>query len=265
MTSTSSVDAQLDRARRVAGRDVEHRVAEDPVEVDRFGRERAPLVEAGQEQQVVDEERHPGALAADAPHGVVEHLGFLEAAAPVQVGEPADRGDRRSELVRRIGDEPTQPALDALVLVHHEVEDLGQLAGLGAGVVDLDATGAVAGHDRPGGRGDVADRAQAEQHHPPAGQEEGARGRRPPRRSSPRSGGCSCRPCRPGTRRRGGEPRWPGRRARRLATARTRVTPSRRRRSRRTSSPARRRSTRGPRSPRRPRGCGARHRSRGRR
>ena len=120
------------------------------------------------------------------------------------------------------------------LLVDHQVEDLGQLAGLGAGVVDLDAPGA--------GRPTTIARAVAatsligrrpKQDDPPAGQAEGAETGDRHGEARPRSGGCSSRRCRPATRPRAAGRRASGRRARPPASARCPARPSRRRRSRR--------------------------------
>ena len=62
------------------------------------------------------------------------------AAAPVQLGVAADRGDRRAQLVGGVGDEPAQPLLGRLLVGEgllepgeHRVQRGAQLARLGAG------------------------------------------------------------------------------------------------------------------------------------
>ena len=80
-------------------------------EVDRVAGQRPTLVEAGEQQQVVDQRRHPHRLLLGAAHRLVELGGVVEAAVAVQLGVAADRRDRRAQLVRRVGDEPAQPRL----------------------------------------------------------------------------------------------------------------------------------------------------------
>ena len=77
-------------------------------EVDRLAFERAALVEAREQQQVVDEHAHARRRFLDAPHRLGEIVGPGARAAPEQLGVAADRRERRAQLVRRVGDEAAQ-------------------------------------------------------------------------------------------------------------------------------------------------------------
>src|SRR5262245_66642352 len=79
--------------------------------LDRLALERLPLVEACEQQQVVDELAHPLALAADAAHRACEVVGALVGAALEELRVRAYRRERRTQLVRRIGAEAAAPAV----------------------------------------------------------------------------------------------------------------------------------------------------------
>src|SRR5262249_56153446 len=72
-----------------------------------YGRElqRPFLVEAGEQQQVLDEQAHPGGFVLDAPQQQLGLVGPARRALPVQLREAADRRERGTQLVRRVGDE----------------------------------------------------------------------------------------------------------------------------------------------------------------
>ena len=70
--------------------------------------ERAALVEAREQQQVVDEHAHAVRVLLDAAHRLGEVFGTVGRAAAEQLGVAADRRERRAQLVRRVGDEPPQ-------------------------------------------------------------------------------------------------------------------------------------------------------------
>ncbi|MFE4022103.1 hypothetical protein ACFXPZ_32700 [Streptomyces sp. NPDC059101] len=53
-------------------------------EVDGFGGQRAALVEAGEEEQVLDHGVHPGGFALDALHGASEEFGVVSQAMEVE-------------------------------------------------------------------------------------------------------------------------------------------------------------------------------------
>ena len=120
---------------------------------------------------------HPQRLLLGAPHGLVELALPAQGPRPVQLGVPADRGDRGAQLVGRVGDEAPQPVLGrgahverVLDAAEHAVEGHPQVTGLGAGMALGDALGQVSGGDRPCGGGHAAERSDAEPDHPPGDQ-----------------------------------------------------------------------------------------------
>ncbi len=117
-----------------------HRLGDDLVEGDRLELERAALVEVGEQQEVVDEHAHPLGLAADPLHRALEVVGAVGGAAAEELGVGADRGERRAQLVRGVGDEPPELRLGGLErrhalldLLEHLVEGEAEPADLGAG------------------------------------------------------------------------------------------------------------------------------------
>ena len=163
----------LDRLRGLDG------LADHLVERDGVALERAPVVEAREEQEVVDEEAHALRLAADPAHRALEVVRPLGRAAAVELRIGAHRGERRPQLVRRVGDEPAQLALGRLLRAErrldrpeHGVERVPQPADLGAVVVALDAAREVAAGDRRGRPADVVERTEADPDEPqPEGDE----------------------------------------------------------------------------------------------
>ena len=128
------------------GRDrlrVVHGVAGQRQQVDAAPFQRPLRVEAGQQQEVLDEQAHAPRLALDAAH---QHLDVAGGALAVQLGEAADRGQRRAQLVAGVGDEPPHPVLGrtrllrrrlrrrdgTLDLREHSVERQRQSADLGS-------------------------------------------------------------------------------------------------------------------------------------
>ena len=88
----------------VIGRDhpgVRHRLEEQPGQVDAAVLERAPGVEPGQQQQVLDEVGHPAGLLVDLGQGRLGGLGVLGSAAG-KLGVAGDRRERGPQLVRRV-------------------------------------------------------------------------------------------------------------------------------------------------------------------
>ena len=71
-------------------------------------------IQAGQQQQVVDEGGHPRRLGLHAPHRVREFGRDRVAAALGEFGVAADRGQRRAQLVAGVGDELPRPRLAGL-------------------------------------------------------------------------------------------------------------------------------------------------------
>ena len=155
-----------DRTRGVRRRRVQPCISEQAGEVDRFPSQGRALVETGEEQQVFDEAAHPRALLADATHHVPE-LAFVNRALPPEVGEPADRRDRRAQLVRSIGDEPPQLGFHCLLFVQHDIERPGQVRRLGPRHPLPDPPGAVTACDGVSDFRQLRDRLQAEPQQPP--------------------------------------------------------------------------------------------------
>ena len=158
-TSTGDRRVELDLAARVERARRLDRVARDVAELDGLALERPALVEAGEQEEIVDEQPHPPGLALDPGHRALEVVRPLARAAVEQLRVGAHGGKRRAQLVRRIGDEAAQPVLrrGALVerlldLAEHRVERPAEPADLGARVVVLDALGEVAAGDRGGRR-----------------------------------------------------------------------------------------------------------------
>ena len=77
---------------------------------------RSLLVQAGQQQQVVDEDPHARGLSLDPAHRIVERSALLDCSDPVQLREPHDRRERGAQLVAGIGDELAHPGLGCLRL-----------------------------------------------------------------------------------------------------------------------------------------------------
>ena len=89
-------------------------VSDQRRQVDGLPFEWSSLVEAGEQQQVVDEPCHPGRLAVDAPHRRVEVGGTVGQPVLEQLRVTPDRGERGPQLVRRIGHEAPEPCLGRL-------------------------------------------------------------------------------------------------------------------------------------------------------
>ena len=107
------VQVQGDRAGRLDGAGVVDGVAGDLGEVDGADGERPLLVQPGQQQQVLDEQAHAGALGLDAAHQAPDVVLRAHGALAVELGEAADRGQRRPQLVAGVGDEAAHPVLGA--------------------------------------------------------------------------------------------------------------------------------------------------------
>ncbi len=135
--------------------------------------ERQALIEAGEQQQLVDELTHARALFLDAPHHVCEIFGPVGGTAAKQFGEAANRGDRGAELVRGVGDELAQPLLrrhalgkGLFDLRQHAVERPAEPPDLGAAVVGYDPLRKVAAGDRVGRCAHPLERPQLEARQP---------------------------------------------------------------------------------------------------
>ena len=92
-------------ARSGSDRAVAGDVVGDLVEANRCLLEGTALIEAGEQQQVVDEPAHPLRFLLTAAHRVVEALSILESAAAVQLGIATHRRHRGTQLVGGVGDE----------------------------------------------------------------------------------------------------------------------------------------------------------------
>ncbi len=102
---------EADRPLRLHGGGVGDGVGHHPGQVHRRRLERPSLVEAGEEQHLVDEHAHPGRFVLHPAHGVGQGLLIVQAALAPELGVAPDRRERRAQLVRRVGDEPPQPVL----------------------------------------------------------------------------------------------------------------------------------------------------------
>jgi hypothetical protein len=116
------------------------------------------LVEARQQEQVVDQDTHARRLVLDAPHRLLDVGGVARGAHAEELGVAADRGQRCAQLVRGVGDETPQTILAGLALaegsleaIEHGVERDPQPADLAARIGRLDAVRQIAGGD--GARG----------------------------------------------------------------------------------------------------------------
>ena len=72
------------------------------------------LVQARERQQVLDEHAHARRLVLDAAHRLLDVRGLARGAHAEQLGVAADRGQRRAQLVRGVGDEAPQAVLAGL-------------------------------------------------------------------------------------------------------------------------------------------------------
>ena len=95
---------------------VGHRVHQETDQVHLLAAQLAPGVQAGQQQQVLDERRHPHRLGVHALQGVgglLRKVGIGPLPAD-ELGVAADRGQRCAQLVGGVGDELTHLRLRAL-------------------------------------------------------------------------------------------------------------------------------------------------------
>ena len=111
-------------------------------EVDRLLRQRPAAVETGEEQEVLDQRRHPGGFLLDLGQCGLGRSGILAAAR--QLGVADDRRQRRPQLVARVGHELAHLLLAPVPRVERRldvgeqgVERLADLADLGVGVGEV--------------------------------------------------------------------------------------------------------------------------------
>jgi hypothetical protein len=148
-------------------------VRDDVVQVQRLGQELEPaLVEAGEDEQVVDRARHPIDLLARALEDPAR-CGRQVVGAQADVDLRAHRRQRRAQLVGGIGDQAVL-LLDALPdAVEHRVQRGGQVRDLVAGVRDDEAVVDAIEVDGRGAGGHAVDRAQRPLGKPPAAERRG--------------------------------------------------------------------------------------------
>ena len=181
--STATVDVAVTGAgARVVGG-----VAQQRLDRHRLEARLRHLVQAREGEQVLDEHAHPRGLLLDARHRLRRVLRAARRADAEELGIAADRGQRRAQLVRGVGEEAPQAVLarlalaeGALDLAEHRVEREAQAPDLGAGVRRADAAREIACGDRAGRRADAGERAQPEADQQPG---EARRARARPRRS----------------------------------------------------------------------------------
>ena len=90
------------------------RLGDHVLERDGLELERPSFVEVGEQEQVFDEDAHPFRLASDPLHRALEVVRPARRAAGEELGIGADGGERGSQLVRGIRDEPPELALGRL-------------------------------------------------------------------------------------------------------------------------------------------------------
>ena len=152
-------------------------------QVDGFRRQRPAGVQAGEQQHVLEQGRHPLRLGLHPGHGVQRADGHLVGGAADQLGVPADGGQRGAQLVAGVGDElahlrlrllaGSQCLLDVpeqLVQGGTHLSDLGGgVRVLGGHAVGEHHLAAVEGEpgDPVGGADDAVERSQlaAHEHH----------------------------------------------------------------------------------------------------
>ena len=169
-----TVELRRDRALWVDSRGVAGGVGDELAEVDRPLLQRAPLVELGEAQQIVDEPAHAHRLLLGPAHRFVELVAIVQPADAVELGVAADGRHRCPQLMARVGDEAPQPLLrlgslgERLVeVVEHLIERDAELPGLGRRRRVRDSVGEVATRDLLRRVRHLLDRTNAESHHPP--------------------------------------------------------------------------------------------------
>ena len=171
----ASIGLQVDRAAGIGDPRVVHRVGHERGQVDRGSVEGPALVQPCQQQQVVHQDAHPRPLVLDPAHGTIQILRPVGGAPPEQLRVSADRGDRGSELVRSIADEPAQPLFGRPLLIEgrldlaeHRVQREAQASDFRGSVLRFDAPRQVARGDGAGGRCHPIQRPEAQADQPPA-------------------------------------------------------------------------------------------------
>ena len=126
-------------------------VDREHTEIDRSLAEWTSLVEAGEQEEVVDQRAHSQRLGLGTAHRLLQRLSLLETTAPVELHVAPDGRDGRAQLVRGVGDELSQSCLRGGSLVEcfldagqHRVDHVAELACLRALVSDGYTVGKVA-------------------------------------------------------------------------------------------------------------------------
>ena len=136
--------------------------------------QRQALVEAREQQQLLDEQAHAPRLLLYAAHRQLQVLGPVLGAAAEELRIATDGGERRAQLVRSLSQKAAQrvfgrlaPGKRLLDLAEHGVEGQPQAAYLGAPLGALHALGEVAGGDGARRLCHVLERAHLAAHDPP--------------------------------------------------------------------------------------------------
>ena len=133
------------------------------------------LVEAGEQQHLLDEHAHALGLALDARHRFGQVVGPGGRAPPEELGVAADRRQRRAQLVGGVGDEASQAVLRrlafgkrALDARQHGVEGCAEAADFGAVVGGGHAPAQLAAGDGLGGGAHPGQGTHGDAHQPQA-------------------------------------------------------------------------------------------------
>ena len=169
------VDVELDWSFRLDDAGVGDGVRGEGGEVDGLALDGPTLVEAGEQQELLDQHAHARCFVFDAVHGLGQVVGATGRTPAEELGVATDRGQRRPQLVRRVGDEATQAVLGGLTFgegaldpAQHGVEGLAQAPDLRARPVGRHSLTQVAGGDGLGRAAHARQWAQTEPHQPQA-------------------------------------------------------------------------------------------------
>ncbi len=131
------------------------------------------LVEARQEQQVVDEGSHPDRFLLGTSHRFAQLAGVVEGTRAIELGIATDGRNRGAQLVGRVADESSEPLFRPRALVErvfdaieHLVQRGAELSGFGAGDTFRYAGRQVPRRDATRRRGHPLDRPHAEPEDP---------------------------------------------------------------------------------------------------
>ncbi len=157
------------------------RLRDDLLQRNRPLLERPSFVESREQQQVLDEETHALRLACDPRHRPLEVVGAGRGTAREELGVGANGSQRRTQLMRCVGDEAPQLLLRCLAclerrldLRQHGVQREPEPSNLCALVLSCDPVREIAGGDRCRRRTDLCQRPQSDPDHPEAEQRDPA-------------------------------------------------------------------------------------------